>query len=38
MLPVSFPGSTEIKKPEGMTDEECMSIWSKYGYAGLMLC
>jgi len=28
MQPVEFPGSREIKKPESMTDEECMSIWA----------
>ena len=26
MIPVSFPGSTEIAKPENMTDEECTSL------------
>lgn len=26
MLPVSFPGAQEIKKPENMTDEQCISI------------
>jgi hypothetical protein len=36
MQPISFPGAVEIKKPADMTDEQCMSIWSKYGYAGLM--
>lgn len=36
MQPVNFPGAVEIKKPENMTDEQCMAIWSKYGYAGLM--
>lgn len=28
MQPVEFPGSTEIKKPPSMTDEECMSAWA----------
>lgn len=28
MQPVEFPGSTEIKKPASMTDEECMSAWA----------
>lgn len=28
MQPVEFPGSTEIKKPANMTDEECMSAWA----------
>lgn len=28
MNPVEFPGSTEIKKPDSMTDEECMSVYA----------
>lgn len=36
MQPVSFEGATEIKKPEGMTDEQCMSIWAKYGFTALI--
>lgn len=36
MYPVSFEGATEIKKPEGMTDEECMSIWAKHGFTALI--
>lgn len=28
MQPIEFPGSTEIKKPDSMTDEECMSAWA----------
>lgn len=35
MHPVSFEGSVEIKKPQGMTDEECMSVWAKYGFGKL---
>lgn len=31
MIPVSFPGSNEIKKPPTMTDEECMSVWAING-------
>lgn len=31
MQPVSFKGSTEIKKPANMTDDECMSIWATHG-------
>lgn len=31
MTPVKFPGSKEIKKPEDMTDEQCMSIWADTG-------
>lgn len=29
MQPISFPGSVEIKKPESMTDEQCMSAWAQ---------
>jgi len=36
MHPVYFEGSTEIKKPESMTDEECMSAWAKFGFGKLM--
>lgn len=36
MHPVHFEGSTEIKKPENMTDEECMSLWAKFGFGALM--
>lgn len=32
MTPVSFDGAVEIKKPENMTDEECMSVWAKFGF------
>lgn len=28
MQPIFFEGSTEIKKPENVTDEQCMSIWA----------
>jgi hypothetical protein len=35
MYPVEFEGSVEIQKPENMTDEECMSIWAKYGFGKL---
>lgn len=31
MHPVQFEGSFEIKKPEGMKDEECSSIWASKG-------
>lgn len=31
MQPIEFPGSTEIKKPENMTDEQCMSVWAAHG-------
>ncbi|MBV7531309.1 hypothetical protein [Chitinophaga sp. sic0106] len=31
MLPTYFEGAIEIKKPADMTDEQCMSIWAKYG-------
>lgn len=32
MHPVHFEGATEIKKPENMTDEQCISAWAKYGF------
>lgn len=32
MHPVTFEGAVEIRKPEGMTDEQCMSAWAKYGF------
>ena len=35
MQPVSFPGATEIKKPNDMTDEQCFSVWAKYGFGKL---
>lgn len=28
MNPIEFPGSTEIKKPASMTDEQCFSVWA----------
>jgi hypothetical protein len=31
MQPVYFEGSTEIKKPADMTDEQCMSTWAAAG-------
>lgn len=36
MHPVHFEGSTEVKKPEDMTDEQCMSLWAKHGFGKLM--
>lgn len=27
MTPLKFEGSTELKKPPNMTDEECSSLW-----------
>jgi len=27
MKPLKFEGSTELKKPDSMTDEECSSLW-----------
>lgn len=35
MHPVHFEGATEIKKPDNMTDEECMSAWAKFGFGKL---
>ncbi len=31
MQPISFEGAIEIKKPNDMTDEECMSVWAYRG-------
>jgi len=28
MQPINFPGAIEIKKPNDMTDEQCMSVWA----------
>lgn len=36
MQPVSFEGSSEIRKPKDMTDEQCMSIWAKRGIHTLL--
>ena len=36
MYPVYFEGSLEIKKPENMTDEECISAWAQFGFGKLM--
>jgi hypothetical protein len=36
MHPVHFEGSTEIKKPADMTDEECMSLWAKFGFCKMI--
>jgi hypothetical protein len=32
MHPVNFEGAVEIKKPEDMTDEQCMSTWARFGF------
>ena len=32
MIPVYFEGAVEIKKPADMTDEQCTSIWAKFGF------
>lgn len=32
MHPVHFEGAIDIRKPESMTDEQCMSIWAKFGF------
>jgi hypothetical protein len=34
MIPIEFEGSTEIKKPVDMTDEQCSSIWAQRGIDG----
>jgi len=36
MYPVFFEGATEIKKPVDMTDEQCTSIWAKFGLETLL--
>lgn len=39
MTPISFPGSVEIRKPDNMTDEQCMSVWAMRGFDKLhQLC
>ena len=35
MHPVNFEGAIEIKKPENMTDEQCMSLWAKFGFGAI---
>lgn len=35
MQPVSFEGAVEIGKPVNMTDEQCMSVWAKFGFGKL---
>ena|ERR1700688_2843403 len=35
MHPVEFPGSSEIRKPESMTDEQCFSVWARKGFIDL---
>jgi len=37
MHPVHFEGSTEVRKPEDMTYEQCMSLWAKIGYANAII-
>jgi len=31
MRPIEFEGSSEVQKPEDMTDEQCLSIWAFNG-------
>jgi hypothetical protein len=31
MQPIEFPGSTQIGKPQDMTDEQCFSVWATAG-------
>lgn len=35
MNPVKFDGAVEINKPSDMTDEQCMSVWAKFGFGKL---
>src|SRR5687767_7633146 len=37
MIPVNFEGAVEIKKPADMTDEQCTSIWAKFGFEALTI-
>lgn len=32
MHPVNFEGAVEIRKPDDMTDEQCISAWAKFGF------
>lgn len=32
MHPVNFHGAIEIRKPENMTHEQCVSAWAKFGF------
>lgn len=32
MYPVAFEGATEVKKPQDMTNEQCISVWAKFGF------
>lgn len=32
MHPVKFEGSVNISKPQDMTDEQCVSVWAKFGF------
>jgi len=34
-MPVDFEGAEEIKKPPNMTDEQCTSVWAKFGLTTL---
>lgn len=34
---VQFEGALEIRKPASMTDEECSSVWAKFGVSAEQL-
>jgi hypothetical protein len=36
MHPIHFEGAIEIKKPSNMTDEQCYSVWAKFGLGTIM--
>lgn len=35
MQPVNFEGAVIISKPNDMTDDQCMSVWAKFGFGKL---
>ena len=35
MHPVEFEGSKPIGKPKDMTDEQCFSVWAKFGMGSI---
>lgn len=35
MHPVHFEGAVEVSKPKDMTDEQCFSVWAKWGFGTL---
>lgn len=35
MHPVNFEGAVPVHKPTDMTDEQCTSLWAKFGFGKL---